>query len=107
MQQIYVDNQGKSLRDFIFIDDLSEILHHFIYTQKNINGVFNVGSGKSYSLNEVIETFKLLNINLRISMKDYIKPDSSRINISKLLRQSDFKYTDLLTSIEKIKKGVK
>ncbi len=107
MQQIYVDNQGKSLRDFIFIDDLSEILHHFIYTQKNINGVFNVGSGKSYSLNEVIETFKLLNINLRISMKDYIKPDSSSININKLLRQSDFKYTDLLTSIEKIEKGVK
>jgi len=51
---IYGD--GSQKRDFIFVDD---VLNALISAMKsNTNGIFNVGTGKSYSLNDVIKIIK-------------------------------------------------
>ncbi len=51
---IYGD--GSQKRDFIFIDDVVNAL--ILAMKSNHNGIFNVGTGKSYSLNDVIKILK-------------------------------------------------
>lgn len=46
---IYGD--GSDLRDYIHIDDTVEVIKRAIYTKAN--GIFNIATGKSYSLNEL------------------------------------------------------
>jgi len=51
---IYGD--GSQRRDFVFVDD---VVNALILAMKNdANGIFNVGTGKSYSLNDVISIIK-------------------------------------------------
>ncbi|MGC8663394.1 MAG: NAD-dependent epimerase/dehydratase family protein [Thermoplasmata archaeon] len=51
---IYGD--GNQRRDFIYIDDVVNAL--MLAMKSNQNGIFNVGTGKSYSLNDVISILK-------------------------------------------------
>ncbi|MFP3318273.1 MAG: NAD-dependent epimerase/dehydratase family protein [Thermoplasmata archaeon] len=51
---IYGD--GSQKRDFIFVNDVVNAL--LLAMEKEVNGIFNVGTGKSYSLNDVISIIK-------------------------------------------------
>lgn len=65
-EKITVWGDGSIVRDYIHIDDLSRSM---IATLKNgiINEIYNIGSGKGYSINEVVEVFKKsINRNLEI-----------------------------------------
>lgn len=51
---------GEQKRDFIYIKDSVKMVL-FIYNSRLINGIFNVGTGKSRSFNEVVKTiFRIL-----------------------------------------------
>ncbi len=56
-ETITVWGDGSSVRDYIFVEDLVDTLVKALVL-KNVNGVFNVGSGKGYSINELIEIIK-------------------------------------------------
>jgi ADP-L-glycero-D-manno-heptose 6-epimerase len=43
---------GEQLRDFVFIDDVTKINMHFL-SHPEISGIFNVGTGRAQSFNEV------------------------------------------------------
>ncbi|MGB9814748.1 MAG: NAD-dependent epimerase/dehydratase family protein [Thermoplasmata archaeon] len=51
---IYGD--GSQRRDFVFVDDVVNAL--ILAMNRDVNGIFNVGTGKSYSLNDVISIIK-------------------------------------------------
>jgi ADP-L-glycero-D-manno-heptose 6-epimerase len=55
---------GEQKRDWIYVDDIVEA--NILSMQKNISGVFNIGSGESHSFNEIIEVInKLLKSNIQ------------------------------------------
>ena len=66
---------GKAKRDFIYINDLIEMIEKSILNQKDIYGLYNCGMGYSISINNLVETIiKISGKNL--SIKNNIdKPD--------------------------------
>ena len=59
---------GEQLRDFIYVKDVISICM-FLYSDKPKSGIYNVGTGKARSFNDLTKsTFNALNINIDISL---------------------------------------
>lgn len=57
---------GEQLRDFIYIKDICDVLM-FMLNQCSINGLFNVGTGRTQSFRELAEAvFHAMNLEARI-----------------------------------------
>ena len=86
-------NEGKVTRDFIYVTDLAKAVHCCINTdnQKSITSVYNVGSQKGYTINEILD--KISNIAKK-----------SIHTVPKSSRSFDCNYNVL--NIEKIKKDL-
>jgi len=68
----YDTKDGTCIRDYIHIEDLSSahVLALF-YLENNDSDIFNVGYGKGYSVNEVIQTMqKVSQNNFKVEIKD-------------------------------------
>ena len=59
-KEIYIDGDGKQLRDFIYIDDVIEALLLITQNDKKPNTVINVGSGEYIKIKELAEKIKNL-----------------------------------------------
>ena len=53
-------SHGKQFRDFIFIDDLVDIIYKCFYKTKIEGEIFNIGTGKPRKIKKIIETIKKL-----------------------------------------------
>lgn len=51
-EQIEIWGDGSVVRDFIYVGDISALCA--LAANRQVNGIFNVGSGKGYSINEVV-----------------------------------------------------
>jgi ADP-L-glycero-D-manno-heptose 6-epimerase len=61
---------GEQLRDFIYIKDAVDMTVYF-FENRNINGIFNIGTGVTHSFNElVLAVFSALNIPAQIEYID-------------------------------------
>ena len=60
---IEIWGSGSAIRDYIYIDDLINFCFKLMH-YKGEERIFNVGSGKGYSLNEVVELFRIKTNNL-------------------------------------------
>lgn len=58
-EPIMVRGDGATLRDYLYIEDVSEALHLMGTTQTE-ESIFNVGSGQGYTLNQIISTISEL-----------------------------------------------
>ena len=69
-------SDGEQRRDFIYVKDCAEVIYSLI-KEKNINGIFNLGTGKSRSWNDLANAvFKAMNIEPNIEyieMPDILK----------------------------------
>jgi len=54
-------SDGTGVRDYIHVDDLANA--HILAIDKDVEGIFNIGYGKGYSVKEVIETMKQVSGN--------------------------------------------
>jgi len=88
---IYGD--GKQTRDFIYVDDVVEA--NLLAAAKDKSGVFNVGTGRNTSLNEVV---RLLNQKLGTNIEPIYKPNRIKnyvlhtlADTSKAEKELDFK----------------
>ena len=77
LEQIYknkkliVRGSGERIRDFIYIDDLTEIISKMIGKKIFFNQIYNIGSGNSYKIKDVIKKIqKITKINFPVK---YIK----------------------------------
>ena len=52
-QRLPINNYGKSIRDFISINDVTEIYKLLIF--KDFDGIINISSGKGYSISRIIK----------------------------------------------------
>ncbi|MCF6356164.1 MAG: ADP-glyceromanno-heptose 6-epimerase [Draconibacterium sp.] len=61
---------GEQSRDFIYVDDIADVMIYFMETQKN-TGIYNVGTGKARSfLDLTTSVFNSMNITPDISFVD-------------------------------------
>jgi ADP-L-glycero-D-manno-heptose 6-epimerase len=61
---------GEQLRDFVYVKDIVDVLA-LIMSQKPKNGLYNLGSGKACSFNDLVNTtFKAMNLKSNISYID-------------------------------------
>lgn len=54
--KMYIANQGKQSRDFVYVKDVARA--NVIAAEKNITGTYNVGSGKSITIMQLIRTME-------------------------------------------------
>lgn len=52
-------SDGEQARDFIHLEDICRVIKYFIETEDNEGGLFNVGSGRATSFNEIADILKL------------------------------------------------
>ena len=75
-EQPVIYGNGEQRRDFVYVDDVVDILEKAMASK--YNGIYNVGTGKSYSLNEMMEMLrKKLNVDTKAKyienpMKNYV-----------------------------------
>ena len=94
--EIYGD--GNQIRDYIFIDDFAKIFHKLL--DANIsNTILNIGSGKGYSVKQVIEFISQnLNRQLNVNIIPSRTTDVSNVILDTTKLQSLIPYD--LTSLE-------
>lgn len=99
---------GQQLRDFIFVKDCSKALLWFL-ENKNINGIFNIGTGQARSFNDLAKaTFAALgqkeaNIEY-FDMPEQIKDKYQYFTEAEMSKLRDAGYDSPFTSLEE---GVK
>ena len=75
-EQPVIYGNGEQKRDFVYVDDVVDILERAMASKHN--GIYNVGTGKSYSLNEMMEMLRgKLNADIKAKyienpMKNYV-----------------------------------
>ncbi len=103
-----VVGDGKQTRDFTFVEDVVSAFIEMLDDKIN-NEIFNVGSGKTYSINSLIKLLgknKIVNIPKRPG-----EPDCTFADISKILKKTKWKpkisfkdgVNKLLNSIDEFK----
>lgn len=95
------------VRDFIFIDDVIDIFMFFLASMKQYCDVFNIGSGKQYTLQQVVDEVKeLSHNNLKIAWNRRIsnqqEPKFWKAGIIKA--QNEFNWIPKTTLKEGLKK---
>lgn len=65
---------GKQTRDFIYVDDVIQALKLVAYSKEALGNVYNVGTGKETSLNELIKMISMI-FNLEINISNYSERD--------------------------------
>jgi ADP-L-glycero-D-manno-heptose 6-epimerase len=70
---------GEQARDFIYVKDVVKVLFHFYKNTKKPSGIYNVGTGKARTFNDLaINTFKALGLEPSIQYID--TPEDIRKN---------------------------
>ena len=87
-KKIYLNTDISLKRDFIHIEDLIEVIIFFL--EKSNHNVYNVGSGNSYSIHELIDNIQ--KYNKRKPIYQFIKGETYNqieyLNISRLKKEN-------------------
>lgn len=105
-KEINLWGNGEELREFIYIEDIVKITN--IFLTKNIHGVFNIVSGKSYSYRDVIRILeKKLNIKCRINRNKRTKKkvNHSYDNLKLKNNLEKYKFLNLEEGLSKFLKS--
>jgi len=106
MNQTVTLSGRNTKRDFLFIDDFIDLILKIISKFPNGYNAYNVGYGKSNSLEKVVEIIqKLLSININVEYNKDIRPNDIQnmiADISKLEKMYGWKpKTDLKNGLRK------
>lgn len=108
-EPIEVWGDGSSVRDYIYIDDLSDAFYKLFSARVN-NEIINIGSGYGYSVNDIIERLhNCIDVPFDVVYKESRSVDvnSMVLNITKLKSFIDVKHTHLEEGINTFYKYVK
>lgn len=98
---VEVWGDGSAIRDYIYIDDLARIFYELI--QKDVhNETVNIGSGRGYSVNDVIAFLKIISkSDFKIEYKNARPMDVSNmvLDITKMSSYVDIDLTSMLDGI--------
>ena len=108
---LILDNKGKCVRDFIYVQDIIRIFENLLFVKKKKIEIYNIGSGKKNIINKSFKNFekkvfkkkqkkykfKILNRNLNLYQIEYSYCSNDKIK--KLLK---FKFTKLEEGISNL-----
>ena len=100
---ILLENEGKNLRDYLFVEDLCRIVSSLLI--KPSNAIFNISSGNSTSVLKIVKIIeKLLNkkANLEKKVNQYTNINIMISNKKILDHLSNFKFTTIEEGIQTI-----
>lgn len=101
-EPISIWGDGNSMRDYIYIDDLSNAFFELIDNNFS-NEIINIGSGKGYSINDIILLLKnTVSENFIVNYENSRNVDVNKmiLDISKLQSLIKFKITTMKAGIE-------
>lgn len=101
---LVIRGDGNTIRDYIYIDDVSEILEKLISLDIG-NEILNIGSGSGTSVNEILQLLKdRITFNNDITNIERLDSDIYRnvLNIDKLKGLIDFEPTKITDGIDKL-----
>tara|TARA_Y100000593_G_C4279790_1_gene322135 strand:+ start:573 stop:1463 length:891 start_codon:yes stop_codon:yes gene_type:complete len=88
-----INNDGKQRRDFVHVNDIVDANILVAKRKSNFNGdIYNVGSGISYSINEIADMFG----GNKTKGNNVIEPFETLADISKIDLDLDFRPKDIL-----------
>lgn len=94
---------GEQSRDFIFVDDIAEVMMFFMHNQEN-RGIYNVGTGKARSFLDLTNAvFNSLHMNPEISFIDTpvdLRGRYQYFTEAEIQKLRDIGYTKPFTSLE-------
>lgn len=101
-------NNGQSIRDFIFVEDIIKIVMMSIndFEGKNLVGTFNLSTGKETAIIDLInEANKIFRFNVETELGQTLPEiEYSCLNNSKILKATDMEFTNLKEGLELLKK---
>lgn len=100
---VTVWGDGSEKREFIYIDDIVELLYYFIFHP--FDGVINIASGTSYTFQEMIDSIsKLLGKNIATRSMKRSKEKVDHVFNSQLLKKivPNFRFTTLTEGLIKL-----
>lgn len=73
--EVIIKGTGNETRDYIYVDDLADIIHELFFVFKSGFKIINVATGVTYSIKEIVTQIKkLLNSNKEIKIKGDMIP---------------------------------
>ena len=105
---ITIWGNGSVKRDYLFVDDLSNVILSFIQNDQ-AHGEFNVASSFIYSVSDVVKIIeKKLNISTKIIFEDKREVDASCniLDVSKIKEVIDFQPCDLDFGLNEVIKNI-
>lgn len=100
---VEVWGNGSAVRDYIYIDDLSNAFEKLLQNENIINTIINVGSGIGYSVNDILAFLKIVSgMDFEIKYMNARNVDVSNmiLNIDKLKSLIEFRTTPILDGIK-------
>jgi UDP-glucose 4-epimerase len=90
---------GESHKDYIYMQDFVNML--FLALEKQLKGIYNIGSGNTYTVNQIIETIKnTIPVSFKISHIDKKDTDVYKVLLDTAKIKQELNYYDF-TSLEK------
>ena len=100
-EPVEVWGDGSAVRDYIYIDDLAEIFKQLI--EKDVkNATLNIGSGRGYSVNDVLAFLKIVSQNdFKIEYQNPRPVDVSNmvLDVSRLKQYVDIEFTPFMDGV--------
>ena len=100
---IEVWGNGNAVRDYIYIDDLSDAVIKLLQNENIMNTTINIGSGMGYSINDIMGLLKTVSgINFKSKTMEARHSDVSNmiLNNDKLKSLIDFKITPIIEGMK-------
>jgi len=100
-QPVEVWGDGSAIRDYIYIDDLSEVFFQLIDNNVS-NETVNIGSGRGYSVNDVLAFLKIISkVDFKIKYENARPMDVSNmvLDTTKMLGKVNVCLTPMLDGI--------
>ena len=101
-EAVEVWGDGSAIRDYIFIDDLAIVFKQLMNIDV-INETLNIGSGRGYSVNDVLAFLKIVSHeDFRIEYKNPRSVDVSNmvLDLSRLKHYVDYEFTPFMEGIK-------
>lgn len=100
-QPVEVWGDGSAIRDYIYIDDLSEVFFQFIDNNVS-NETVNIGSGRGYSVNDVLAFLKIISkVDFKIKYENARPMDVSNmvLDTEKMHKFTNVELTPMLEGV--------
>lgn len=105
LQQIQLKSNGLATRDFIWMGDVVEVVCQLLHLSQPLNDTFNLSSGVSYSLNQMVDRVQSAywqefgeKVKVTVNQLDKTPPTNLFVSNEKLSSHIDYKYHDKITS---------